>query len=45
MFRAARRLGDARKRVALQKRLMAIDWSWTQPAAEYLALYDRLTQG
>lgn len=42
MFRAARRMRDRRRREALQKRVMAIDWSWAGPAREYLALYGEL---
>ena len=42
MFRAARRVRDRRRREALQKRVMAIDWSWAGPAREYLALYREL---
>jgi starch synthase len=45
LFRAARRLADTRRRTALQKRIMAIDWSWREPAREYVALYARLTAG
>ena len=40
MFRAARRVRDRRRRAVLQKRMMSIDWSWSAPAAEYLALYE-----
>ena len=43
MFRAARRVRDKRRRVSLQKRIMAIDWSWREPAKEYVELYERLT--
>ena len=43
LFRAARRLRDKRRRAALQKRMMAIDWSWRTPAADYLALYESLS--
>lgn len=42
LFRAARRIRDRRRRSAIQKRIMAIDWSWSEPAREYLALYDEL---
>ena len=42
LFRAERRLRDRRRRAAIQKRVMAIDWSWRTPAREYLALYDDL---
>jgi len=43
MFRAARRVRDKRRRVSLQKRIMAIDWSWREPAKEYIDLYESLT--
>jgi starch synthase len=42
LFRAERRLRDRRRRVAIQKRIMAIDWSWRDPAREYMQLYDAL---
>lgn len=42
LFRAERRLRDKRRRVAIQKRIMAIDWSWREPAREYVALYRAL---
>ncbi len=42
MYRAARRVRDRRRRVVLQKRMMAVDWSWTAPATQYLSLYQRL---
>ncbi len=42
MFRAARRLGDGRRREPLQRRIMSLDWSWRLPATEYSALYDEL---
>jgi len=42
LFRAARRVRDRRRRAALQRRMMSIDWSWKGPAREYLALYDEL---
>ena len=44
MFRAARRVNGKRKRAALQKRMMAIDWSWKQPAARYVDLYRELVE-
>ncbi len=43
LFRAARRVRDRRRRVALQKRGMAIDWSWRTPAEEYRRLYVELS--
>ena len=45
LFRAERRVRDRRRRTAIQKRIMAIDWSWREPAREYLALYAELAQG
>ncbi len=42
LFRAERRLRDRRRRMAIQKRIMAIDWSWSEPARRYLALYHEL---
>jgi len=42
LFRAERRLRDRRRRSAIQKRVMAIDWSWNTPARQYLALYEEL---
>jgi starch synthase len=42
MFRAARRIGKARSKQALQKRMMAVDWSWKRPAQHYAALYREL---
>jgi starch synthase len=42
LFRATRRLRDRRRRQALQRRMMGIDWSWARPAGEHLALYGEL---
>jgi len=42
MFRAARRVGKKRQRVALQKRMMGVDWSWQRPAQRYADLYAEL---
>jgi starch synthase len=42
IFRAARRIKDRRRRATLQRRGMAVDWSWRQPAAEHLAMYAHL---
>jgi starch synthase len=42
LFRAARRLRDRRRTVTLRRRIMAIDWSWRSPAADYLRLYEEL---
>jgi starch synthase len=42
LFRAERRLRNRRRRAAIQKRIMAIDWSWSESAREYMELYDAL---
>jgi starch synthase len=42
LFRAERRLRDRRRRAAIRKRIMAIDWSWHEPAREYVELYRSL---
>jgi starch synthase len=42
LFRAARRLADRRRRPALGRRIMSLDWSWRGPAKEHVALYERL---
>lgn len=39
MFRGARRMAKKRDRQVLQKRMMKVDWSWTEPAKRYAALY------
>ncbi len=39
MFRGARRLRDRRRREAMQRRGMSIDWSWHGPAEAHVALY------
>jgi starch synthase len=44
MFRAARAARDRRRLVALQRRMMTIDWSWAAPAREYSALYRELSR-
>ena len=41
-FRAERRMRDKRRRGAIQKRIMTIDWSWREPAREYVELYRSL---
>jgi starch synthase len=43
LFRAARVLGDRRRRPALVRRIMSIDWSWSGPAVRYMDLYRRLS--
>jgi starch synthase len=42
LFRAERRVRDRRRRAAIQKRIMAIDWSWSAPARQYIELYGEL---
>jgi starch synthase len=42
LFRAARKMRSARERKALRRRVMAVDWSWTAPAAQYVELYREL---
>jgi glycogen synthase len=42
LFRAVRVLGDRRRRPALVRRIMGIDWSWSGPAARYMDLYQGL---
>ncbi len=42
LFRAERRVRDRRRRTAMQRRIMAIDWSWDEPAREYERLYGEL---
>ncbi|MEO1058372.1 MAG: glycosyltransferase, partial [Actinomycetota bacterium] len=44
LFRAARRIRDPRRRAALQRRGMAIDWSWRTPSEQYRALYASLVR-
>ncbi|MEM8619816.1 MAG: glycogen/starch synthase [Actinomycetota bacterium] len=39
LFRAVRRIRDPRRRGALQRRGMAVDWSWRDPALAYRAVY------
>jgi len=42
MFRAARKVSKKRERIAIQKRMMKVDWSWTEPAKRYRKLYREL---
>jgi starch synthase len=42
VFRASRRIADKRRREAIAKRGMAIDWSWHRPAQQYIDLYGRV---
>ena len=44
LFRAVRRMSNARQRHALINRIMKLDWSWHSPARQYIELYDRLAQ-
>jgi starch synthase len=39
LFRGARRVRDSRRQATLQRRMMQVDWSWTRPAADHVALY------
>ncbi len=41
-YRAARVLTNKRRRVAVQRRMMKLDWSWTGPAEHYRDLYRSL---
>ncbi len=43
LFRASRHLSSARDRNALIGRGMHRDWSWRDPAGDYIQLYERLT--
>lgn len=42
LFRAERCVADRRRCTELRQRIMAIDWSWRDPAQRYLTLYDEL---
>jgi starch synthase len=44
MFRAGRAARDRRRLVALQRRMMSVDWSWAAPAREYSALYRTVSE-
>lgn len=39
VFRAARRLSHTRRRATVQRRIMAVDWSWDGPAQKYAQIY------
>ena len=44
IFRLTRRIIDPRRRERIQRRIMALDWSWSQPAQKYVTIYrDLLT--
>lgn len=45
LFRAVRVLGTARRRNAVVRRVMKLDWSWSRPARQYIDLYERSTGG
>lgn len=42
MHRMTRAYGNTRRRTAMRRRGMAIDWSWEQPAAQQIEWYRRL---
>jgi starch synthase len=42
VHRATRRVTKKQRRRTLQKRMMALDWSWAGPARDYLDLYVQL---
>jgi starch synthase len=42
LFRAARLLADRRRHLPLVRRIMELDWSWRDPASEYVAEYARV---
>jgi starch synthase len=42
MHRMARAIAQPRRRAAMQRRGMLIDWSWEAPAREHVEWYDRL---
>jgi starch synthase len=42
LFRASRHLESTRRRNALVTRGMRLDWSWRDPALQYIELYQRL---
>jgi starch synthase len=39
IFRVVRRISDPRRRERIQRRIMSIDWSWSQPAQKYVTIY------
>lgn len=43
LHRAVRVLRNNRRRTAIQRRGMAADWSWDEPAARHLAIYREIT--
>jgi starch synthase len=44
LHRAVRAWAQPRRRGAMQRRGMTIDWSWEQPAAAHVAWYERLIE-
>jgi starch synthase len=42
LFRAARLVADRRRRAPLVRQIMALDWSWRDPAARYIEEYGRV---
>ncbi len=42
MFRAGRAVSKKRVRTTLRKRMMGVDWSWTEPAIQYAEMYRAL---
>jgi starch synthase len=44
VHRATRAVRQPNRRKALQRRGMSVDWSWTQPAVDHLAVYRELTR-
>ncbi len=45
VHRAARAWSSRRRRAAIRRRGMSIDWSWAGPAAQYRRLYAEITAG
>jgi starch synthase len=45
VHRAARLVANRARAARVRQRGMALDWSWTVPAATYAALYERLSHG
>jgi starch synthase len=43
LHRMVRACAQPRRKAAMQRRGMAIDWSWKRPAAEHIDWYQRLT--
>jgi starch synthase len=39
IFRLTRRIADPRRRERIQRRIMAVDWSWSLPAQKYVTIY------